>query len=1009
MLKKTFCLTAVLVVFWVKSAWALDMDFYTYGGFDLMVQAFNMVALIFSDIDFQGLLTVFAIFGVIGGALVWLFAAMSGVRVIPLDWAVKILIGAVIYLAIFVPTGHIAIFDATLNETQTIGGIPNAVVLVAGSLNMVERVVSTICDTFVGPAKSYSANGGGMGFGMLQTISNAQDVYATMSMEQYMNKCVIFETQRSGATIGFGDLLGNNTDFMATLANAQNPAVFTIYYDSTTTNGTPMTCTDAWTRLQPIFSVPTAYDNALAKTCNSANLDATNPSVAQACKNLITNAVNAGTGTSYTYDTILRQSQLSAMLYQTFSGNTQASAGMQADRTIVSSGFGSDVTLNGWIPIIKTILTAIALTMVPFLTLLLPTPVVGKAIGAMFGFFVFLTIWGITDAVATSIAMSYASNNFQAIGPNNLGMLAMSAMPTLAAKTVAMFGWMRAAGLTLVAGFTAMFVKFGGSALAHFAGSLMAPVSQGSQAGGKMFTPEGRTEEQKRLLDAWSNMSVEGQEKFVNRGRAMALEEERRIQNANNAITAAGQAEANGDVVLGTSQSLQGVARMMSGQQNLTTDKGKFNATIGPDGHTNMLDEMSVNSAGTNVTSKIGAGGQGAMTHVTTGANALDYRFDGQGGADLASWQSKAIDPLKLGQTNRDILTTSAAHSFVRNNGIERFLSEAKNASGSDAASRAQNDTFNKNLGSNFERNMGEGSDFNKKVSKEDQQTLRTFAEASAGGNLGIASARIGARGELIAQGTDGKTHTAKVSEATAGALKEAQSKAFAEAMNHTASTQEGMAWASSIAQKSGNSEAFSQLNEARNMSIAQQSYGENLNVPFLKHFASTHFDGSTTPAALDRSADFLSTRITAGGDKGKAYVDSAYRDFLRSYSSPTSEAVQGNIGAWGGNAHGGVSGASAAMDRTKDATDTISPENFRGGRNVGGWSETAKGIQTKIEEDKNSINYNAGKRKTDNEQYINENQTVPGVVREMSDLHPKENTGSKGILNEVGRISGKE
>ena len=192
-------------------------------------------------------------------------------------------------------------------------------------------------------------------------------------------------------------------------------------------------------------------------------------------------------------------------------------------------------------------------------------------------------------------------------------------------------------------------------------------------------------------------------------------------------------------------------------------------------------------------------------------------------------------------------------------------------------------------------------------------------------------------------------------------------------------------------------------------MSIAQQSYGENLNVPFLKHFASAHFDGSTTPEALDRSADFLSTRITAGGDKGKAYVDSAYRDFLRSYSSPTSEAVQGNIGAWGGNAHGGVSGASAAMDRTKDATDTISPENFRGGRNVGGWSETAKGIQTKIEEDKNSINYNAGKRKTDNEQYINENQTVPGVVREMSDLHPKENTGSKGILNEVGRISGKE
>ena len=192
-------------------------------------------------------------------------------------------------------------------------------------------------------------------------------------------------------------------------------------------------------------------------------------------------------------------------------------------------------------------------------------------------------------------------------------------------------------------------------------------------------------------------------------------------------------------------------------------------------------------------------------------------------------------------------------------------------------------------------------------------------------------------------------------------------------------------------------------------MSIAQQSYGENLNVPFLKHFASAHFDGSTTPEALDRSADFLSTRITAGGDKGKAYVDSAYRDFLKSYSNPTSDVVRQNIRAFGGQGHSGSGSAQEALSKAREQTGQVNATNYQGGQNVGGWSETAKGIQTKIEEDKNSINYNAGKRKTDNEQYINENQAVPGVVREMSDLNPKEITGSKGILNEVGRISGQE
>ena len=182
-------------------------------------------------------------------------AVASGKKQLPLFWAIKVNAGAALsFHALFVPTGNIAIYDATLNKTQTIGGVPDAVVFVAGVLNKVERAIVNICDTAAGPNASYSSSAGGIGFGLLQNMSKAQDVYATMSMENYMEKCVMFEVVRPGGTIGFADLTGNNTNFLNTLANAQNPAVFTVYYDATNTGGSPMSCTDAWTKLQPIFS-----------------------------------------------------------------------------------------------------------------------------------------------------------------------------------------------------------------------------------------------------------------------------------------------------------------------------------------------------------------------------------------------------------------------------------------------------------------------------------------------------------------------------------------------------------------------------------------------------------------------------------------------------------------------------------------------------------------------------------------------------------------------------------
>ena len=142
------------VLGWLLSAdtaLALDMEYYTYGGFNPIVQAFTRVALIFSDAGYQGLITVMTIMGVLAGSGAWIARAATGARVIPLTWTVPVLFGAVVYLAVVVPKGSLTVDDPVLNRFQTVGDLPDAIVFTAGALNLIERGLVDIIDTAAAP------------------------------------------------------------------------------------------------------------------------------------------------------------------------------------------------------------------------------------------------------------------------------------------------------------------------------------------------------------------------------------------------------------------------------------------------------------------------------------------------------------------------------------------------------------------------------------------------------------------------------------------------------------------------------------------------------------------------------------------------------------------------------------------------------------------------------------------------------------------------------------------
>ena len=62
--KVLYLLVSAGVLLSAGSALALDMEYYTYGGFNPIVQAFIRIALIFSDASYQGLIFGSSSFGV---------------------------------------------------------------------------------------------------------------------------------------------------------------------------------------------------------------------------------------------------------------------------------------------------------------------------------------------------------------------------------------------------------------------------------------------------------------------------------------------------------------------------------------------------------------------------------------------------------------------------------------------------------------------------------------------------------------------------------------------------------------------------------------------------------------------------------------------------------------------------------------------------------------------------------------------------------------------------------
>jgi hypothetical protein len=497
-MKKILLGAAIILLFGADAALALDMEFITYNGFTPVKIAFEKIALIFSDQNYKALFITACGIGILISVFSTSLVISRGSRFSPVAWAIPIMVGVVLYSAFIVPKGNVIILDPATNQAFVQSGVPNGIVLVAGILNRIERGVVDMIFTAATPGYSYKFYAGGLGFNVILKATGSPltlpDQYMETSLRKYIKDCVFFELLLPDTRISVNQMKSKSTNFLDEFSKAQNPAIYTVFYDEDNRVGKTMTCPESWTRINAYMTDPANFTDMVNATCAEAGFDSHWAPEREKCKETIRTYIEVTsdlTGISETH--FMRQSYLAYIFSDMLVKNDpEILVRARANRNTMSNGLATGVIANEWLPVIKAVITAIVIGMIPFLVLFIPTPVVDKALGVLVGFFVWLTAWGICDALVHSIAMDLCVNLMERIRLHNLGLLSMVYYPRDAEKALGVFGLMRTFGIMLATVVTGMLVRFGGHALSTMSSSLMgSSVQRQGAEGGDLLTPEG--------------------------------------------------------------------------------------------------------------------------------------------------------------------------------------------------------------------------------------------------------------------------------------------------------------------------------------------------------------------------------------------------------------------------------------------------------------------------------------------------------------------------------------
>ena len=378
------------------------------------------------------------------------------------------------------------VYDELLNIQQEVADVPEGVVLLAGMQNSFTRTMTDIIWTSAAPeVYDYRENANGDVYNIVRQIYNGEiDIstdtgngrYINASLRRYCEDCVTFEILRPDSELNV-NIFATSSDLTEILEAAQNPSVFTVYFSDANRTGTTVSCAEAYNLivgdLNGITDISVENMNFWRTKCSEAGYHNSTGMIGQdqieRCIERATEFLSYITAGNVAPSEVTRNILIARELWNAALNADIATLG---DYKIGTALTGEAISTDRWLPLIKEVMTAIYLGLVPFLVILLPTPLLGRVGGLIIGFFVFLTAWEVCDALVHSYAMDHTVNFFDEIRRNGLSFKSIGMIENHSHRSMLMFGKTRAATMILAGVISGVIAKFGGAALAHFANTM---------------------------------------------------------------------------------------------------------------------------------------------------------------------------------------------------------------------------------------------------------------------------------------------------------------------------------------------------------------------------------------------------------------------------------------------------------------------------------------------------------------------------------------------------------
>lgn len=549
MKKHPLILLPALLFFFPAHAFALAQEYYTWGGHDAVVSAFNKSALIFSDASYSSLAATLATASLAALLVRVMYNLMAGGfkgdgGAVVFQGVAPWLITVAIFLGTVIPKGTLHIYDKTENKYQAIGSIPLIVVVMASVTNKIERVMVEAVET-AGDPLNFTAQAGGKGYMGLESLSTtglvATDTLLSASLQNYLADCVLFEVARTPGLVD--EIKKGSTNLQTTFAKGVSPAnVTTLFSSGGSLEGQVVSCTQAWTDISTRLNLSTLLlTNNLVKTCSGMGFDSADAAQRNDCMQKMSAVVDAqlvpgSTAADYLKNQYLSQ-QFDAML------NSPTAGESVANFQILNKASGVMSTANNWIPAIRAVILSVTVALTPFICLLMLTPFFGRAIKFLLGSFMILTVWSVTDATLHQFAIDNANKLLADVRQYNYGIDALRLMPETTGKILAMFGMLRASSLALALAITSSVIGLGASVAAAVGGKLAADVTQtGAQGEQQVLDPGQKASLRRANQGAVPTEAMANQYSFSQRTGTDFGRESGQLENMQGSLDATGGA-----------------------------------------------------------------------------------------------------------------------------------------------------------------------------------------------------------------------------------------------------------------------------------------------------------------------------------------------------------------------------------------------------------------------------------------------------------------------------------